>query len=525
MAIRQTQQDTKSARRLAATDVREEVHHEALKAWPAQVSDAYWRFMVSTAQVVGAERIIEIGCGYARHVTSDDVRYRGVDYGYFVEYANQLRPGREWVKIDFDRYDESLFATLQDPDGVFFTRGRLEHVRDPELLLDCLSTLGEHNLLVIALESEAGQDDEPRPFFRRRVSTAALVEAFSSRGLDTRVLGVVSDPEARATGNLALVGVGASNLLDECDEPLRSRVALVSESEGVDEEVGAEAGGQEGEPVAPETMLFTPDLPLLSSRVAGTRAVEPRAELDAAAVMATITEAREERRPFSLMRLGNGEARVLGFPDFVPPVWLARSVRNWFRDRTAELRIRSLQDEASALIAEADLIGVVRGNYRDAQYQLPLSLLEVYGLLGPQAALCAADVHLHLLKGDFYTDLLRGEHGISVISGHKLDRQIASAFGVRDVRLFKVPAQAKFFFDESEDLHFPTVFERLRANIDVRWPGEIFLVGAGFLGKIYCGWVKQRGGIALDIGSVFDLWAGESTRGRDPSVARRHRLP
>src|SRR4051812_25275265 len=104
---------------LAAPDERTRVHHEALKAWPGVDGHAYWEFMVATARAVGAERIVEIGCGYAQHVGSGDAAYAGVDYGYFVEYANQLRPGRRWVKIDFDRYTRELFATLADPGAVF----------------------------------------------------------------------------------------------------------------------------------------------------------------------------------------------------------------------------------------------------------------------------------------------------------------------------------------------------------------------------------------------------------------------
>ena len=40
------------------------------------------------------------------------------------------------------------------------------------------------------------------------------------------------------------------------------------------------------------------------------------------------------------------------------------------------------------------------------------------------------------------------------------------------------------------------------------FPGALFLVGAGAFGKIYCHWIRDRGGIAVDIGSLFDSWAG-----------------
>jgi hypothetical protein len=37
-------------------------------------------------------------------------------------------------------------------------------------------------------------------------------------------------------------------------------------------------------------------------------------------------------------------------------------------------------------------------------------------------------------------------------------------------------------------------------------------VGAGPWAKIYCGWIKRRGGVAVDLGSGFDLLEGKLTR-------------
>ncbi|MEX0972449.1 MAG: hypothetical protein WDZ46_04230 [Solirubrobacterales bacterium] len=497
---------------LAAIEVRAEVHHEALKKWTAHGSDAYWRFIVAAAEALNCP-IVEIGCGYGRHLGLDSISYTGADYGYFIEVANELQPDRNWIKIDFERYTPGLFGELRDPAALYVTRGRLEHVRDTRLFLDCLAELARDSVVVVALEA-AGRPgaDELRPFFRRSVGAEALKDAFEARGLDTVSLGSIAPPEERATEELMLVAIGPPELLRACEE-----LKLTQGSH----DPAATADLPDG--ISPDSMLFAPEIPLLSSRLTP----EPDRllpELETGDVVQQILDAKREKRAFSMMRLGNGEARVLGFPDYVPPMWLARSMRNWFKSREAELRLHALQDEASAVIREADVIGVLRTSYLDPQYRLPLFLLERYGLVSAGTGLCAADVHLHMLKLDFYRELLAGEEGISIISGHALDESIANAFALSDVRLFKVPAQAKFFHDPAEEGHFPTVFDRLRHQIDVRWPGEVFLIGAGFLGKIYCGWVKQRGGIAVDIGSVFDLWAGETTRGGDTSVAERHRL-
>jgi hypothetical protein len=502
-----------AAQPLAATESRSEVHHDTSKRWPKQVSGAYWEFMVQAAAATGTERIVEIGCGYGGHLGPDGVVYTGVDYGYFVEFANHLHPSRDWVKVDFDRYTRHHLASLRDPKAIYFSRGRVEHVRDAELLLDCLAAFARESVVVVALEAAEVEPADLRPFFRRGVSPGALAEAFEGRGLETHLLGNLPAPDGPQS--LVLVAVCAPGLLADCDA-LKAGVETVS---------GVAATAVSPEELEPDSMIFTPDLPLLSTRVATAPPErEPPEELSILGVSRELLAAKEARRPFSLLRLGNGEARVLGFPDFIPPIWLSRSVRNWFRDRGAELQVGLLQAEAERFIADADVIGVLRSSYPDEQFRLARKFLDVYGLLGPEAKLCTSNVHFHLLERDFYRELLAGEKEISIVSGHLLAEPISRAFDVPNVRQYKVPAQAKFFFDPSEEPHFPNAFERLRSELDVRAPGEIFLVGAGYLGKIYCGWVKERGGIAIDIGSVFDLWAGEATRGDDPSVARRHRL-
>lgn len=37
---------------------------------------------------------------------------------------------------------------------------------------------------------------------------------------------------------------------------------------------------------------------------------------------------------------------------------------------------------------------------------------------------------------------------------------------------------------------------------------DLFLIGAGFIGRNFCGMVKRYGGRSLDVGSLFDYWSG-----------------
>ena len=88
-----------------------------------------------------------------------------------------------------------------------------------------------------------------------------------------------------------------------------------------------------------------------------------------------------------------------------------------------------------------------------------------------------------------------------------VSRRIQTLFGVQQVKWYGVRGER----DRPgivETPHWPVGFDRIRQTLVVPFKGAVFLVGAGPFGKIYCHWIKQRGGIAIDIGSIFDSWAG-----------------
>jgi hypothetical protein len=61
--------------------------------------------------------------------------------------------------------------------------------------------------------------------------------------------------------------------------------------------------------------------------------------------------------------------------------------------------------------------------------------------------------------------------------------------------------------------HYMDHFERINKLLK-QDPGSIVLVAAGFFGKIYCATAKSASSVALDIGSLADYWVGMNTRSK-----------
>jgi hypothetical protein len=68
--------------------------------------------------------------------------------------------------------------------------------------------------------------------------------------------------------------------------------------------------------------------------------------------------------------------------------------------------------------------------------------------------------------------------------------------------------------------HYPDRFQYLRTEIRRLGPGDIVLVAAGVLGKIYADWIRAQGAIALDVGSAADFWATGKPGSGDASEPR-----
>jgi hypothetical protein len=241
---------------------------------------------------------------------------------------------------------------------------------------------------------------------------------------------------------------------------------------------------------------------------------------------AKIRDAISNHTPLSVIRLGDGEARIIGFPKhvsrpLVADIWLTWFGRSDFKDAHVE-RVREALKEACL---HADVVGVPRARADlQSEFGRVKALLPREGFVHPSTPLCHAGFHLRFHRENRYRALFEGLGRIGVIGPRDLTARIPALIGVPEVAWLSVPPEMKFSdLPEGErtaavrtHLHLTTRYDDLiEAEIPrmlSRWPGLVVLVGAGVLGKIYCRRVKELGGIALDIGSLMDLWAGLRTR-------------
>ncbi len=274
------------------------------------------------------------------------------------------------------------------------------------------------------------------------------------------------------------------------------------------------------------------------------------ASIDAAAVLDTLQrsefqtlqttheqclQAIRARTPFCLLRLGDGdgaflhpaggsadqEALFLAHRQFFTSRWYddgALAVDPGFLAAATELRSRLL---------EADIIGIPQPDWLQHEMRMRnmrslVNCLQLARLadslgLGPSGRLSTTTVAVDLEYRGLVSEMLREAGPISLITSHaSLGGRLEAAGRAQVRQTIPIPpahsdrGQTGYVLQAS---HFRDAFGAVnRAIDDTIRPGDLVLVAAGFLGKLYALRVKQRGGIALDIGSLADLWMGHMTR-------------
>ena len=211
----------------------------------------------------------------------------------------------------------------------------------------------------------------------------------------------------------------------------------------------------------------------------------------------------------SMVRLGDGEGRLLGFPEIVDKPELDVSLQIWFgRTDFDPDDLAALAVELRAATRGADIVGLPRPSQAELpEYRPVFDALERFGLLNHGPLLTDAAIHRYLQIGLFYRDLLDRLPFCGLVTCRDLAPEVARVFRIGRVEQYLIPGEAKYPGPLAGE-HFPARFRELRATLTVPFQGAVFLVGAGALGKIYCHWIKERGGIALDVGSICDAWAG-----------------
>lgn len=253
------------------------------------------------------------------------------------------------------------------------------------------------------------------------------------------------------------------------------------------------------------------------------------------------------REPTSVVRLGDGEGLVLARPTPEDAALWPRICFNFGPQITAR-QVDSLADLLSCAVESADVVGIrddllnvdfqpdnfnlspdeflqrFRASFRlrpvDAKLGYPpvLWLAHLHRFLSTQkfrrgTIFTSAWIHFQLSSSGALVKMMREQERVGLISAKvALAKALEKQLKIR-VDYYEVPERyAEAAANGTDRVHFPDEFDRTMQALQVAYRGQLFLVGAGICGKVYCHRVRELGGIGLDIGAVCDAWLNVPSR-------------
>lgn len=247
------------------------------------------------------------------------------------------------------------------------------------------------------------------------------------------------------------------------------------------------------------------------------------------------------QEPFSFVRVGDGEAACIPYEPRLAPLARGDSrdrERIWWGHALPAALHDTLMKNVSRAIWHADSIGLPTISRILRELNLTRNEALEYGLTGRglRAILYAAEryrdfrpshlppplftsCHLHqdIQHWKLYEELLGGAGEVVLVSCHpSLADWIAPKYGVKVIGNIVLPpdkvSAPKLVNSSATHLSLPYMMDEILSQIDKMPPGRLVLVGGGYPGKWLVDAAKKRGGIALDVGSIFDYWLGFPTR-------------
>ncbi len=259
--------------------------------------------------------------------------------------------------------------------------------------------------------------------------------------------------------------------------------------------------------------------------------------LDVHAVAAMVIDAVEHRRPFALIRLGDGEGSCINLGVEDEGAYRSLYAQNreemnamWFGPRfpATETGFAALSQRIAWLALKTDLIGIPYEGWLEHEYKIAslrgipclLNILrgfESLPLSGAVPRLCSQQIHVELQQSGELERIIRHAKRVSLISClTELPDLLSKAFELEDVEFYRIPGErgsaASLGQHAVSGVHYPDCFKLLLASLERPHHGRLFLIAGGILGKFYAETIRRFGGVALDIGSVADGWARKATR-------------
>lgn len=244
--------------------------------------------------------------------------------------------------------------------------------------------------------------------------------------------------------------------------------------------------------------------------------------LDTEGVFSLINENLKNKKPLSITRIGDGELFVLN--EGIKEDLTLHTYKRQLGFVPDQVNKNIIKENLLYSIENSDILSInPKGDKKigwDSVVPLYNHLSYNNKKLWESKLFCDHDVHHFFLNQNYFDKLFSIVDEITIISSRDIVDKLKSKYdNIKTVNFFKIPGEYMFEENKYESNYFPEIYNKIYNQIsNMDCSGKLLLLGGGFVGKKLGVKFKESGGVSFDIGSVFDLWVGKLTRGKNKGV-------
>lgn len=234
----------------------------------------------------------------------------------------------------------------------------------------------------------------------------------------------------------------------------------------------------------------------------------------------SIIQKIKDKRPYSLIRLGDGEFHVIKYPKQTTEKLCRARINRWFDSvNLKQKELVSIRNQILRACQNADILGIPNiGELKKyPKWKYFNKTCNRYKIFKPNQK----HFYFYHIIGLDYKRIIQDLDILYCITCRDIGLKIEKNFNIKKVVTYLIQGE-KYAFTQNlksnfakweGEKHYPEGYHNIIQWLQsFRLQGKVFLVGAGGLGKAYCDIIKKYGGIAIDVGALFDGWAGVKSR-------------
>ena len=256
----------------------------------------------------------------------------------------------------------------------------------------------------------------------------------------------------------------------------------------------------------------------------------------------------DSKTPASLVRLGDADGNVLfnamGQWPSLSEYCLKKISQIYFGDQRVMVKHADFFTEIVLdAVKNADVIGAPERGTISRSFNTPLESIDTRGMVGMRGVYNFFSNPSNWALSEFsdviwsstwysrallpyYSKLLQDLPFCGFITCYpEMASIFSAAYNIPKTQSINVPMQASVAGKSENIRHYPDAYQSILDSINPPYEGAVYIIAAGILSKPYATTVKARGGIAIDVGSIADVWMGTASRpGMDKSFVDKWKM-